>query len=724
MYLENSPLTSLTPGLRKTDLVVFGHKLEQIVLETIPTSNKISLVARRDLKSIECELSSSSKRRALDRAYNKKFPVWLKPDKLLLPLLSADNSNLAILVEGIDDLLIKSGSDDWLKETHAEISEQFIAARNTFLDPVTTLCNANSLKEYIARITLDEDVHLLLMESLPPARSVKDAFYHTVATGRLLEEFNRFSFPLFHLGQSVFCFVISRQDKNSVKSLCHSLTNFARNAGLKRIHIGFSSYSLERHQKMPLERQAQSIIDEAWIGLQRAGRRGPYSFCDYQLLVNPELFPLKGINRNTISKLAYRWKDLEKFSLAYLKPDFHDRKSLDSIMAKHLVKENVVADENGYFILQPRKNASATKKWVVSLIKNVAGEEGDRYSISAGISAYPFRDYKKTEIARNCMKALLHGSFFGPGSSVEFDSLSLNVSGDAYFGESDLSGAVREYRKGLEIAPDDVNLLNSLGVAYALMNMTGKAFEAFNQVLDRDPDNFMALFNKGLGEKKLKEYGEAVQSFRRAMDVFNPGDEEEAGIIGELQFQLGVCQYHASNFQECIDVLKKWFRSQKETRGVERCYRYIGISYFHLEKFKQSATWLQRALVNNQSDSEALSLLGTVYLQTGEGDDIAIKFCERSVEQEPLNLEYKMRFARVLSASNRMDEALDMLASCTRSKRFRAAAWLEIARVHILKGELDSGARYLQKIFNSKHVGTDLLEQAKGVQKSLSEKVT
>lgn len=724
MYPEKSPLTLPAPGLRKTDLVVFGHKLEQIVLETIPTSKKVSLVARRDLKSIECDLSSNSKRRALDRAYNKNLPVWLKPDKLLLPLLSADDSNLAILVEGIDDLLIESGSDEWLKETHFEISEQFIAARNTFLDPVTTLCNSNSLKEYIAGIRLDEDVHLLLIESLPPARSVKDAFYHTVDTGRLLEEFNRYSFPLFHLGQSVFCCVISRQDKDFVKSLCHSLTNFARNAGLRRIHIGFSSYSVERHQKVPSERQAQSILDEAWIGLQRADRRGPYSFCDYQLLVNPELFPLKGINRKTISKLAYRWKDAKKFSLAYLKPDFHDRKSFDAIMSKHLAKENVVADENGYFILRPRRDESATKKWVLSLIKKVAGEEGDRYSLSAGISAYPFGEYKKTEIARNCMKALLHGSFFGPGSTVVFDSLSLNVSGDAYFGESDLSGAVREYRKGLEIAPDDVNLLNSLGVAYALMNMTGKAFEAFNQVLDRDPDNFMALFNKGLGEKKLKEYGEAVTSFTRAMDVFNPRDEEEAGIIGELQFQLGVCQFRTRNYQECIDVLKKWYRSQKETRGVERCYRYIGISYFHLEKVKQSATWLQRALVNNQSDSEALSLLGTVYLKTGEGDDIAIKFCERSVEQEPLNFEYKIRYARVLSASNRLDEALEILASCTRSKSFRAAAWLETARVHILRDDLVAGARYLQKIFNSKHVSKDLLDQAKELQKSISEKAT
>lgn len=722
MILEKSPFFATTPDLKKSDLMVFGHKLELIVLETIPTSKKVAFVSREDLNSMEIEVSENKKRQVLDKVFNKNVSVWLKPDKLLLPIACADNSNLAILVDGIDDLLIENASSQWLNETHSAIFRQFYEARRDFIEPLTSLGDVNSLNMYLNRVVPEEEVHLVLVESLPPAKSVKEAFLHIRDTGRVLEEFNRFSFPLFHLGQGVFCYVITRGDKDFIKSLSHSLLDVARNRGLRRIRIGFSSYSKERHQREASDRLVQTLVDEAWKALQKAGRRGPYAFCDYQLLVNPELFPLKAIGRSTTGKLSYRWKDIKKFSLAYLRPDFHDRKTFDVVITKLLSKEIVIADDQGYFVLRPGKSAGNTEKWASSLIKKVVKAEGERFSLSAGISSYPFRDYKRPEIARNCMKALLHGTFFGPGSCVVFDSLSLNVSGDAYFGESDVSGAVREYRKGLELAPDDVNLLNSLGVAYALMNMSSKALEAFNEVLDIDPKNFMALYNRGLGEKKQKEYRQAVKSFSLAQDVFNRADEEEAASISELQFQLGVCHFYLGEYRLCVKVMKKWYAAKKNERGAERCLRYIGISYYHLGDFKQSAKWLQRALVANQSDSEALSLLGTVYLKTGEGDDIACKLCERSVELEPENPEYKIRYAHSLAVSKKTDEALDLLRACTRYRNFRADAWLELARIHQSNGDVRSCDRYLKMIFSAKTVTPALLDKAKKLQASLAKK--
>jgi tetratricopeptide (TPR) repeat protein len=320
------------------------------------------------------------------------------------------------------------------------------------------------------------------------------------------------------------------------------------------------------------------------------------------------------------------------------------------------------------------------------------------------------------------MKALLHGTFLGPGSCVVFDSLSLNVSGDAYFGESDLSSAVREYRKGLELAPRDINLLNSLGVAYALMNMTEKAFTAFNQVLEIEPDNFMALFNKGLGEKKVKQYHQAVDSFTRALKVFDSDDNEEKAVFGELQIQLGLCRYLIGDYRQCIKVLKRWYKDNKGERGSERCLRFIGISYFHLEEFKDSAKWLQRALVTNQSDGEALSMLGTAYLHTGEGDAIALNLCQRSIELEPENGEYKIRYAGALAVSNRYDEAFEILSSCIRSRKFRIRGWLESARISLLKGDRHNCERYLQKVFSSKEATPDFLDQAKNLKSSLAVK--
>ena len=722
MFLENSPFTTPSPGLRKTDLLVFGQKLEKIILAAVPTARKALIISKDDLAPMGKEENYPWRKGQLDKIFSQRSPVWLKPDKLLAPLDCVDDRDLAIMAEGVDEVIIDKGSKDWLGRTCSSILEQFLKVRNEFIEPSTSLCNINALKNYLPGLVTQEDLHILLVESLSPARSIKEAYRHTVETGRLLEEFNRFSFPLFHLGKSLFCFVVGRGDKDMIRSMCHSLTNFARNGGLRRIHIGFTSLSQDRHQNMPSHRIAETLIDEAWKALHYASRRGPYSFCDFQLLINPELFELKAVDRSTLGKLSYRWKDYHKFSLIYLQPDFLDRKELDLHLTDLLKSELVVAEEEGYFIIRRNKTAANSAKWVSSLIKKVIKAQGERYSLSAGISSYPFLEYTKPEIARNCMKALLHGSYFGPGSSVVFDSLSLNVSGDAYFSESDLSAAVGEYRKGLELAPRDVNLLNSLGVTYALMNMTEMAFDAFRQVLDIEPDNFMALYNKGLGEKKLKQYEKAVNSFTRALSAFKNNDEDQRASLAELQFQLGVCHFRIGNYPECIKQLKKWYKQRKGEPGSDRCFRYIGISYFHVEQFKESAKWLQRALVTNQSDGEALSMLGTVYLQTGEGNDIALNLCQRSVEMEPDNGEYKIRYAHALAMSQKYDQALEILANCTRSKKFKIKGWLEIARIYMMKGDWLDCERNLQKIFTSKETLPLHLEQAKEMQATLVEK--
>ena len=722
MFLENSPFTIPHPGLRKTDLMVFSQELEKIIIATVPTSKKAHIISKEEIASMEEGEANPRRKGQLNKIFSQKLPIWLKPDKLLLPLESVDSTDLAILAEGVDEVVIDKGSKEWLEETCSSILQQFFRVRNGFLEPSTSLCNISALKSYLPGLAFQEGFHILLVESLSPARSIKEAYRHTVETGRLLEEFNRFSFPLFHLGMSVFCFVVERRDKDMIKSMCHSLTNFARNGGLRRIRIGFTSFEHDRHQNQSSHRLAETLIDEAWKALHHAGRRGPYSFCDFQLLIKPELFELKAVNRSALGKLSYRWKDFSTFSLIYLKPDFLDRKLLDPHLTDLLRNELVVADEEGYFILRRGKTAANSEKWASSLINKVTKTQGERYSFSAGISSYPFQEYSKPEIARNCMKALLHATFLGPGSSVVFDSLSLNVSGDAYFSESDLSAAVKEYRKGLELAPRDVNLLNSLGVTYALMNMTEMAFDAFNQVLDIEPDNFMALFNKGLGEKKLKEYGEAVKSFTRARSVADRDDDDERASFGELQFQLGVCQFRIGDYRECIKELKKWYKSKKGKSGSERCLRYIGISYFHLEQFRDSAKWLQRALVTNQADGEALSMLGTVYLNTGEGDDIALNLCQRSVELEPDNEEYRIRYAHALAVSNRYDQALEIISSCTRSSKFRVRGWLETARIHLMKGDWHKSERNLQKIFSHKEAAEPHLDEAKELQTSLAEK--
>ncbi len=720
MFLENSPLSGPVPDLKSSDLLIFGHVLKRIVLDTIPTGKEVLFLASKDLGAIDSTLADSRIRQLRSTLFTKKNPVCLEPDKILLPIDIADRQDLAIMLTGVDQLLIQSTSTQWLRETGKEIIGQFLEARNAVLDPLTSLYNSTGFRQFMAEKTVDDTFHAVLVESLPPAKSIKDVVSDLSDTARLLEEFSRLSFPLFHLGHSIFCYIISGRNSAFVKSFCRSLTNFARNGGLRKIHIGFSGYSAQRHQKTVAGRLGDVVVDEAWQALHRAGKRGPYSFCDYEILVNPGVFPLQPLPKSTVGKLAYRLKDLTRFSLVFLKPDFRDRGGLDELIHEYVGDEIMVMDPDGYLIVRPGQDEKKTKKWAASLIKKIIDQKGERYSMSAGISSYPFRDYKKSEIVKNCQKALLHGSFFGPGSSVVFDSLSLNVSGDAYFGESDLSTAVKEYSRGLELNPEDVNLLNSLGVAHALMNRTARAQEVFSTVLTIDPKNFMALFNKGLGEKKLGKYGAAVDSFSLALKSHDKNDADESAVINDLRYHFGTCLYRVGDYPQSIAILEYYHESAQGQPGHERCFKYIGMSCYALQNYKKAATWLQRGLSVNQADAESLSLLGMVYMRTDEGDDIALKLCEKSVEIDPDSLACRLRYGQVLAACGDIVRAGEIYRNIARSRKMGAALWVEMARLHLVKNEIDAAQHWLNKIFADSDAEPALLREAETLKKQLT----
>lgn len=54
-------------------------------------------------------------------------------------------------------------------------------------------------------------------------------------------------------------------------------------------------------------------------------------------------------------------------------------------------------------------------------------------TVSIGIASFPTINFSKDQLIDNARKALDHAAFFGPDSTVLFDSVSLNISGDTLY---------------------------------------------------------------------------------------------------------------------------------------------------------------------------------------------------------------------------------------------------------------------------------------------------
>ncbi len=169
----------------------------------------------------------------------------------------------------------------------------------------------------------------------------------------------------------------------------------------------------------------------------------------------------------------------------------------------------------------------------------------------------------------NCRKALVHGAFLGPGVVTVFDHISLNISGDSYYGVGDMVMALKEYKRGFVCRHTDVNILNSLGVTYGMMDKHKLAIESFKHALIVEPDNYMALYNLGLVEELNINNREALHCFEKALEVYS-AESDTSNSKQDLLFRLGKMHCSLGNYLEAKDILLPWYKEdgRKTNKGI------------------------------------------------------------------------------------------------------------------------------------------------------------
>ncbi|MFW2368751.1 MAG: tetratricopeptide repeat protein, partial [Desulforhopalus sp.] len=342
------------------------------------------------------------------------------------------------------------------------------------------------------------------------------------------------------------------------------------------------------------------------------------------------------------------------------------------------------------------EKASEGSRWAEKVI--AASKHVDSsVQISAGISCFPYCDFKKSEMVLNCRKALVHASFYGESSVAVFDATSLNISGDVYFGEGDLTKAVREYRRGLKCDDQDINLHNSLGVALAQMNKLSSAMKSFESALAVDKGDFMALYNLGLAEQAIGRPADALKHFKKALDHQETGEVEE-GQVSDLKLQIGKLSCEVGMYKQAIDFLVPWSKANSSSKATGRIAYYLGMAYHGVKDNRTAMIFLQQALRVDEFDDRAMNLLGRIYLEEGEGDEIALALVQKSVELEPSSVRYRLYLAMVLLQCGLYDRAKENLYRCLRYKASKGEARLLLAKTYLQEGAYRRAASWFEKV--------------------------
>ena len=273
-----------------------------------------------------------------------------------------------------------------------------------------------------------------------------------------------------------------------------------------------------------------------------------------------------------------------------------------------------------------------------------------RETVSIGIAAYPTITFTKRQVLENAYKALDHAAFFGPGSCVSFDAVSLNISADKRYHEGDIPGAIEEFKLALLLDPANVNVHNSLGVCYGIQGSFEKALEAFTASIQLDPGEAMSIYNAGLVHMLSGRQDMALARFLEALRISKD--------VFEILFQTGRLYLDMGDFENARRYLEKAAERQP---GAGSVYRYLGDCLAAGAMPAKAADAYRKAIKLNPNDAAALSALGDLFGVMGENAEIAIMFCRQSIEISPDNGLFRHRLGTLYFNQNMLEAALNRI---------------------------------------------------------------
>ena len=639
---------------------------------------------------------------------------------LFLPVWDSETIIGIAAVEGIDAQFAHVLSEEWLSDRSRILSRELFLQKQLAFEPVTGMFNGLHLYDTLESILSDEhsfylkrnkkdsngaafkNVSLFLIEIHPQANNAEKALNYIVRAGYCLESFLGQD-VLHHMGNGVFGLIGHDLDEEQAKILGMNILSWLKREGFSRIHIGINTIEgvgetrSNESSGMP---DSLTVLEQTWLALRKASRRGPYALCTFNSISNPETHPLKKAKPAVMARLRKLWVDNDRFAILLIS---QDRELHEKVFSKRLLAlieasaEAIPINESETFVFLADADAKIAQSWIHDLKKKLTDDLGTTYSV--GIACFPCVDFKKSDILQNGRKALLHAGFFGPDTVTLFDGVSQNVCGDIYYGEGDLVRAVKEYSKGLEIDPTNTNLLNSLGEAYARMNKPRIARPFFEKILHSDPKHYMGLFNLGITYLTTGEDEQAIRYFEKTLSVSRR--KRVTSQPNDLLLQLSKLYCRTGRYNKAIALLDKEKIIDEESSkapGRDALLRYLGEAYLGKGKNNEAIMVLQRAVRHNPHDAYSLSMLGELYALQKQGDEIALSLCEQAVNIDDSHWKHWYRLAWVRYNMGQYESALEPLKECLRRERKSVEAMHLFAQIYDKLGMKSMATGMFQKI--------------------------
>lgn len=174
-----------------------------------------------------------------------------------------------------------------------------------------------------------------------------------------------------------------------------------------------------------------------------------------------------------------------------------------------------------------------------------------------------------------------------------------------------------------QLAPDDIQILNNLGIVLLELRRFEEAEVHFQQALVRSPNYFQAHNNIGIINMERGRFAEAVESYRQAL-ALNPDFAEAHNNLGNCLKELGQLEEAETSYRQALACSANFAAAHNNLANV----------LMERGEVVEAEKSFEQALSLDPKYVQAHCGLGDISLKRGKWKDAAARF-RRCLELDP-----------------------------------------------------------------------------------------
>ncbi len=238
-----------------------------------------------------------------------------------------------------------------------------------------------------------------------------------------------------------------------------------------------------------------------------------------------------------------------------------------------------------------------------------------------------------------------------PGNAIAdireqfLDAYSFLRAGMANEHTGDHVGAERAYRRGLEIAPDNVELHNSLGWTLFQAGRTAEAVAEYRRALALKPDHAKAHNNLALALVELGQLDEAASHFKASLAI-----EPKAEIYSDLGFTMA----QLGRSQEALEDYRKALALDPNCASA---HANLAVTFVQAGNLAEAESHYRQALAGRPT-AQTHNGLGYVLARQGQAEAAIAEF-HKAIEVDPTFMPAYNNLADALAREGKLEKAAD-----------------------------------------------------------------